>query len=256
MAEDEEFDRWKTQKPYGEIPYDPKVRDFDHSSVERRQEEQKILDELRNRKPSWQTDGFGIRGRQADLGPTINEPRRTDAPIGTINRRQDVPSFLTAVTEATTVTQEDNIEINFLLRNASTTEDDVTTYKVLILDGKINGQFPAGMGGDDYVLTVGDPNDSIIYAGATFNPTTLEITSRFLDVTSAGSYPESRVDSDTEGFLYWQLGFTFLDDDVFHVRMARIGNINFALSYGSVSGTEALLPVDSEIGFLSLGFLP
>jgi hypothetical protein len=61
-------------------------------------------------------------------------------------------------------------------------------------DGKIDGQFPAGMGSGNYILDLETPEDALIFYGATFNPETLEFTSRFADVKKAADYPVARID--------------------------------------------------------------
>lgn len=119
-----------------------------------------------------------------------------------------------------------------------------------IVDGKINGEFPSGMGSGNYILNVGD--GSLIYAGITFAVATLEINSRFLGVSGSADYPISRVESST-GYLYWLLGFTYLDaEGAFQIQNTRVGNIDFAFTFGSNNGAPGLLPVDSGPGWLSM----
>jgi hypothetical protein len=145
-------------------------------------------------------------------------------------------------------------DITFFLSDASTSEGDppVVTNKVFVADGKISGAFPSGMGTSEYIIDLADPSDSIIYAGITFNPTTLSIDSRFLGAASSGDFPLSRIDDTTHGFAYWQLGFTFFDvDDVFRIVMSRVGDIEVIFSYGAVSGLPALI-VFPDIGGLAL----
>lgn len=145
-------------------------------------------------------------------------------------------------------------DIAFFISDASTTEGEppVISNKVFVADGKINGTFPSGMGTSEYTLDLDNPADSLIYAGATFNPETLALTSRFLGVSDSPGFPESRVDEEG-GFLYWLLGFTFFDvDDDFRVVMTRVGDINFELVYGSMNGRPALLPVEAGPGWLDL----
>ena len=136
--------------------------------------------------------------------------------------------------------------ISFLLSNASVTENNETTYRVGVYDGKIKGEFPAGMGFGGYELDIDDPSDAIIHAGITFNPDTLAITSRFLGVTTAADFPESRIVSDTNAFLYWQIGYAYLDGDTFRVVNTLLGNIDFVFSYGEDGGFPALVPVKTD----------
>lgn len=143
--------------------------------------------------------------------------------------------------------------IAFLLENASNIVDGEPNNRVNVLDGKINGQYPIGMGFGEYIIDLSNPEDAIIYVGITFNPTTLEITSRFLGESTAALFPESRVESATEGFAYWQLGFTFFDaDGAFTIWQTKLGNIDFEFVYGALNGKAALLPVDTQPGWMDL----
>lgn len=145
--------------------------------------------------------------------------------------------------------------VSFLLKDATTSEGDVVSNKVLVLDGKIDGTFPSGMGGGNYILDLADPGASLIYAGATFVPTTLALNSRFLGVSGFGDFPESRVESNTEGFLYWQLGFTYFDaQGNFQVWNTRLGEIWLELIYGSQNGQPALW-AGAQIGWLDLALM-
>jgi hypothetical protein len=145
-------------------------------------------------------------------------------------------------------------DITFFLSDATTSDGDppVTTNKVFVADGKISGEFPSGMGTGEYILDLDDPADALIYAGVTFDPTSLAITSRFLGVSGSGDFPESRVDAVDGGFLYWLLGFTFFDeDDAFRIVMNRTGDIEVIFSYGGNNGQPALF-VWPDIGALAL----
>lgn len=215
----------------------------------------RLEEALRNAKPEFLTDGFGIRGRTGDQRRTLDQPRRTDSQLGQVNRYPRRSAFPPEEATVTTTTTSKAVpDIAFILKDASTSSAGVITRKVLVFDGKIKGEFPAGMGFGNYILTLSDPNDSIIYAGATFNPKTLALTSRFLAISTAAAFPESRVESDSAGFLYWQLGFTYLSGDAFKIVSTKVGNIDFELTYGSQNGQPALLPVDSQPGWLDLAF--
>lgn len=136
-------------------------------------------------------------------------------------------------------------QISFLMSDVSTSTGTppVVTNKVKVLDGKVNGTFPAGMGFGNYVLTIPHPESSLIYVGLTFNPTTQAITSRFLEVDQYSTPPVSRIDSLTSGFLYFLIGFTYLDSgSAFKIWQTRLGDINFAFNYGEYNGLPALLP--------------
>jgi hypothetical protein len=194
---------------------------------------QRVLTEISARQP---LDGIGIHLNETEGGREINYVGGTAK--GGISSSNDP-------------------DISFFLSDATTNEGTppVTSNKVFIADGKINGAFPDGMGSSEYILDLADPSDSLIYAGATFNPTDLSITDRFLGVSGSGDFPESRVEGETSGFLYWMLGFTFFDsDDTFRVVNTRVGDINFEFSYGALNGLPALLIVDSAPGWLDLTF--
>ena len=158
------------------------------------------------------------------------------------------------IIEAVTAEIASRPDISFLLEDATTSEGNppATSNKVLVHDGQINGDFHSGMGDGNYVLDLPDPSDSLIYAAITFTPESLAITSRFLGVSGSGDFPESRVDEDG-GFLYWLIGFTYFDDaDAFQIHQSKVGDINFAFTYGALNGKPALLPVDSGPGWIDL----
>lgn len=208
-----------------------------------------VLRYLREAKPSFLRDGFGLRGPHS---PNIK--RQTDFSQGAVNRQQIQNQF--PPDDATETTQGASAEsvpkITFICIDVSTSEDDVTTYKVHVADGEINGVLPVGMGNEDFVLTLADPTDAFVYAYVTFNPETLAITSRTVAASSVDDVPESRVD-EGGGFLVYILAEAFKDDnDQFQVINRRLGDINFELVYGSMNGFPALLPVNSDPGWLDL----
>lgn len=211
---------------------------------------------LREAKPSFLKDGMGIRGPFGEgARQSTNDVRHTDFPLGSIDRGARQPPFPEVDPEASPITTAKSVpDVAFFLSNASVGD----TKKVKVRDGKIKGTFPAGMGFDNYVLTLTNPDDSLIYAGITFNAQTLEITSRFLGVSDSATFPVSRIDEPvgTEpsvGFVYWLIGFTYTKDDVFKILNTRVGDINFELVYGANNaGKPALLPVDSGPGWIVL----
>jgi hypothetical protein len=135
-------------------------------------------------------------------------------------------------------------DISFILSDATLTVGGVVTRKVLVRDGKINGEFPSGMGtGDEYKLTLTTPEDSIIYAAISFSAETLEISSRTLGVSTAADFPPSTLD-ETDGFFATQLGFTYIDEDgAFFVLNTHVGDLNFELISGALNGVPAIIPV-------------
>lgn len=213
-----------------------------------------LTEAFRNAKPSFlQNQNRRIEGRYGDTFF-----KRTDFPEGVITRQPRQPFFPeTQIEDISQAAAASVPNIAFILSNASTTTAGVVTRKVKVFDGKINGVFPSGMGFNNYVLTLSTPADSLIYAGTTFDPRTLELNSRFLDVKKAADFPESRVESDSAGFLYWLLGFTYIDaQGAFKIVNVKTGDINFQLVYGSQNGQPALLPVNSDPGWLDLAFGP
>lgn len=230
--------------------------DPDRNSDYRRQSDEalRLDDALRNATPSVVSR---LRDQVPDRLRFLDEPRRTDFdPAGQVVRHPVPPPFPERESAAQTLIAGAGSvpDIAFIASDASNTEGDppVENNRVLVADGKIKGQFPAGMGSGNYILDLADPADSLIYAGATFDPSTSAITSRFLGVSGSGDFPESRVESSTSGFLYWLLAFTYFDvDGIFQVINARVGNINFEPTYG-VLNTRPALWIDNEIGFLDL----
>jgi hypothetical protein len=119
--------------------------------------------------------GPGIRKRIGDGWFTLSADRGSRGGAGI----QNISFFLTSTGTESPEEAED--------------EGD-PKQKVLIFDGKINGTFPDGMGGGNYELVLEDAEDSLIYAGITFKPEDLSITSRFCGVSTAEEFPISRVE--------------------------------------------------------------
>lgn len=209
------------------------------------------MEELRRAKPANLQDPNRLRNPRV----VVAQDTRAMEWNSRIERIPKQPAFPSA-DEAATV--EASIgeavgNIAFRLTDASNTVAGVENNRVKIFDGKINGQFPAGMGFGNYIIDISTPEDAIIYVGITFNPTTLAITSRFLGESTAALFPESRVESATEGFAYWQIGFTFFDaNGAFTIWQTKLGNIDFEFGYGALNGKAALLPVDTQPGWLDL----
>lgn len=216
-----------------------------------------IMTALRKARPRILTNPVNLSG----ISPAIvgsYQTRETDwaqRGWGNVKREPLQPPFPAITPE--TIRQQQSIgtgigNVSFLMSDASTVENNVTVNKVAILDGKINGEFPTGMGAGDLVLTMTNPANATVFAGATFDPTSLTLTSRFVQISPTDTPPESRIDEDG-GFLYWQLGFTFLDDDGnFQIYQTRLGDINFELVYGELNAAPALLPVESGPGWLEV----
>lgn len=203
---------------------------------------------LARAQPPWMKDGLGLRGPQVpkiapkEGDPTVHFPENP-------NRRSPRQPFFpeTAAPSDDATAAQAVPKVAFILSDASTGAEK----KLRVTDGKIKGEFPSGMGFGNYVLTIPDPSDGIVYALATFDPVTLALTSRSLGVSTAAAMPESRVDEDG-GFLYWQIGFAYMDGESFKFLNTRVGDINFELAYGALNGKPALIPVESGPGWLDL----
>lgn len=215
-----------------------------------KQEGARILEELRKTKPANLQDPNRLR----DPRVVVAQDTRAMEWNSRVERFPKQPPFPPAEeTQSVEQTAAIFLNIAFQLTDASNIVGDTPNNRVKVFDGKINGDYPIGMGFGNYILDLSNPEDAIIYAGITFNPTTLVITSRFLGESTASAFPESRVESATEGFIYWQLGFTFFDGNgTFTVWQTMLGNIDFELVYGSFNGRPALLPVTTQPGWLDL----
>lgn len=215
-------------------------------------ERDRVLQVLRDAKPSFLRDGFGLRGPHSP-----NVKRQTDFGQGQVVRQQIQNQFPPDdPTALQNIIAQFVMNLTFWVSDASNVVNGEPNNRVLVDDGKINGQFPAGFGAGNFILDLNNPEDAQIYFGVTFNPTTLAETSRFCAESTAADFPESRVESATEGFLYWLQAFTYFDDDdVFQIRNVRAGDINFAFSYGWLNGQPGLLPVNSDPGWLDLNLL-
>lgn len=216
-------------------------------------ERERVLQVLRDSKPSFLTDGFGLRGRHYP-----QDRRTTDFPQTPVSRQQISNEFPPDESTATTQVSGTSVpNITFLVSDASNVVAGQPNNRVLVADGKINGVYPSGFGGGNFILDLNTPEDALIYFGVTFNPTTLAETSRFCAESTSALFPESRVESATEGFLYWLQAFTYFDaNGVFQIRNVRAGDINFQLVYGAQNGKPALLPVNSDPGWLDLDLGP
>ncbi len=144
------------------------------------------------------------------------------------------------------------------------------SHRISIVDGKVNGHFPDGMGSGDYVLPiedtkVADGHSAIIFVGASIDFSTLAVGaldhSLWLQATRddavVGGMPgeaESRVDwTDHVGtiFLYYPIGFCYLDSHSrFQIQQTYLGDINYQFSMGAYNGVPAIIPINTAIGWL------
>jgi hypothetical protein len=137
-----------------------------------------------------------------------------------------------------------NLNCSFLMSDATTTVDEIVVNKVLVADGKVNGVLPTGMGAGDYTLTIGTPEDALILVAVTFDPDTLSITARSLEVVAAADFPDNEIDEFNVGHVYFMIGFTYVDPDAgFTIYQTWLGDLNFQLIYGSLNAEPALFPV-------------
>lgn len=269
MSEESEEDAY--ERRYGKGWYrntpDKDIREGRDFIDQKREEEKKAADQeklreaLFNAKPAALEDPSGLFGGGPPKFPdrTEDQPRRTDHGQGSV--RQNIPSeiFPSAEVVATAAAAGSlSLNCSFLMKNATEVSGNTVTYKVLIMDGKINGNFPAGMGGGNFKLTIPNTGQTyFIIAGLTFDPTTLLENSFFFEPPRlAADVPESRVEDATHGFLYWQLGYIYFTgppaNRTMTIYQTWLGDINFAFSYGQMNGRPALLPIHSNPGWLDL----
>lgn len=226
--------------------------------IEERETNRELLEALRGAQPSWQKSGDGLRGPTSERRRTLNDVPANAALPGSISRRSPEEDFPVEIPAAIIqVTAQANINASFRLIDVSTTSGNppVTTNKVLVSDGRVNGIFPTGMPGGTFILTLLDPANSIIYVVVTFNPSNLAILSRDVGVwkPADGAFPLNRIPDLSTGFLYWKLGFTYFDGHgMFQVWNQRLGDINFDFEYGSVAGVKSLLPFNTDQGWLRM----
>jgi hypothetical protein len=205
-----------------------------------------IMRALAKAQAPWQRDGQGIRGpnptitnKQPDPPPEGRWPIKIESPPATESFPKD---------ETPSVTREEGDESSAETNTYSfkgtvaSIDKDAGTVEVHVGYGEINEEPPDGMSGaDDYFLTI-SVDGTEIYAVITYDPDTLEITSRSL--AFASEVPESEL-----GTLYVPLIAIDIDTDgsgnirEVVVRNRHCGDIIFALIYGSVNGKAAIIPL-------------
>lgn len=217
-------------------------------------ERKRLQDAVRDAKPAILKDNKPLFGTPPQPRRIEDEVRRTDHPRGSVLIQPQRPPFPPpAATASTTVSTSASVpSISFILSDASEIVSNVLVHKIHVDDGQIDEEFPTGMGSGGITLTPSDANDGVVMAGVQFDPTTLAITDRFVNVYTTATVPESRVEDDATGFLYWKLGYCFIEDDIFNIINTWTGDINFAFTYGELNGKPALLPVHSNPGWIDL----
>lgn len=126
--------------------------------------------------------------------------------------------------------------------------DNTVNLKVQVVDGKVNDEYPTGMGFGDFILDLVEETFQEVYLYITFDSLTLDITSRTIDVSDTP--PDSSVTA-TVGTLILPLADITISYTtgppslpyVSDIHQIEIGDIIFQLVYGALNGAPALLPV-------------
>lgn len=117
-------------------PVSPAQRYNDELLSKPESETEKLARVLRETKPSWQTDGLGLRGPQQPRNPEAE--RRTEFPLGSVTREPRQPFFPERPVEATAV--GGTAILNHPFRVTSAVVDDQPVLKVY--PGKIASIVP------------------------------------------------------------------------------------------------------------------
>lgn len=215
----------------------------------------RIMEELRKAKPRILDTPGGLDSKRVTVVPASP---MLDRSMGSVSQRirHETP-FEGLQEENNRIAQSVIGNISFRMIDASTSAGTppVTTYKVKVFDGKINGAYPTGMGSGNYVLTVANPETALIYAGVSFNPTTFAITSRFLQVSDNTSPPVSEITTLTTGVLYFLIGYTYKTaNGTFTIWQTWLGDIYYDLMYGVLNAAPAIIPVGQapRVGWLAV----
>jgi hypothetical protein len=123
--------------------------------------------------------------------------------------------------------------------------------KVKVIDGKVNGEYPSGMGFNNYVISLDEESYQQVYLYITYDETTLDITSRTLDVSDSPPDPVSGTLIIPLADITISYTAISLPDHptslpyVSVINQLEDGNINFTLIYGLQDGVPALLAIKS-----------
>jgi hypothetical protein len=115
-------------------------------------------------------------------------------------------------------------------------------FQGLVVAGKVNGEFPDGMSLDtDYILSLEEEAWQEILLIVTYDPDTLEITSRTLDVSDDP-------DDSSDGTLIVAIADIYITYDgagkpVVTIDQKIVGDLDFSLIYGALNGAPALYAV-------------
>ncbi len=115
--------------------------------------------------------------------------------------------------------------------------------KVQVTDGKINGEFPAGMGFGNYILDVAEESFQEVYAIVTFDSETLDISSRTLGVSN--SPPDSEDGTAIIPIADLQVTYDGDGNPILAIEQIEVGDINFDFLYGQVNGQPSLFLLKS-----------
>lgn len=187
--------------------------------------------------PRWAQDGLGVRGNERQI---ISQTTRTQWPDPVVNYKQaERPSVTTPIVFPKPVVASGSSQ-SFPFHVADASDD--TGLKVSVKDGKVNDQYPSGMGSNDYVLEIEEETFQEVLLVATFNRETLELTSIFLDVTDD---PASYTDDYVEKPIVIPIADIIITYDadsnpIVTVYQKQLGDISFQLVYGALSGAPAL----------------
>jgi hypothetical protein len=144
-----------------------------------------------------------------------------------------------------------------LIAGPNPDDPDVDIPLISVRDGKVNGEFPEGMGtGSLQVRAPSDVyDDCLIYVEIKFDGNSLDLTSLDVKTTVASAFPANTITSSggtTEGTINVMVGFTYIDPSgTPHAFNTHVGDINFELVASSLNGAPALLPVAIFGGFLA-----
>jgi hypothetical protein len=148
-----------------------------------------------------------------------------------------------------------SVDMPFIMSLAADASGVTDAIVINVRDGKVNGEFPEGMGEDDFIQVHApgdDLSDCLVYVEVKFDKETLDITSLDVKTSAAATFPDNVIDDTTGGLLNIPIGFTYVDDDeTAHAFNTYIGDINFELVACSLNGAPALLPVAIFGGYMA-----
>lgn len=132
-------------------------------------------------------------------------------------------------------------------------EITVGDTSIRVRDGKVNGEFPEGMGEDDFlILEVGDLSDCLVYVKCVHDVESLDLTSLDVLTATSGTFPVNIV-SETEITINVLIGFTYITEEGRTVVMnSFVGDIDYNLVYGAHNGIESVVAVQRFTDWMEL----